>query len=91
MAKLIGRHSYSFNPHDNGGEQLQLHTEFFQHEGEAPFTNQQLTLQSYGNMATLTLCGVQITPENLRSLANQLDAKAAELKGRARVGSETKV
>lgn len=64
---VLDRHVYVFNQHDNSGEQLSLDTEFHWNgdpidENNGVFTNQELTLQSYGNLASINLCGISITP-----------------------------
>ena len=84
--KSLGKHVFVFNIKDNGGESLSLSTEHFWNgdgkkdcsdAGRTPdygiYTNQELTLQSYCNSASFELVGVQITPEILRQLANELD------------------
>jgi len=61
--------NFIFNEKDNGGEQLSLKTIYFK-DGR---TNQFLKLQSYCNSVTIELVGAQMTPENLRALASQLE------------------
>lgn len=67
------RHTFSFNPHDNRGENLLLSTNFVYQDDKVIQFDQKLSLQSYCNSAHLTLCGAMFTPENLRKLANELD------------------
>ena len=65
-------HSFTFNTDANGGEVLILRSVFYD-EGEGKVRlNQELTLQSYGNSAKLTLVGAAMTPEKLRQLADEL-------------------
>jgi len=72
---VVKTHSFNFNPHDNGGESLTLTTKFIANgEPGGIFLNQELTLQSYCNAATLALYGVTITPHILRELANELES-----------------
>lgn len=70
----VKRHRFVFNPKDIGGEHLVFTTNFF-HNGDPGgiFTNQELTLSSYCNSATIHLAGICITSQNLRDLADQLD------------------
>ena len=87
--KLLDRHVFVFNPRDNGGEQLMLVTEIYDNGDAAVvglpggiYTYQNLSLQSYCNSASIALGGANMTPENLRQLANELDEALA----RARAG-----
>jgi len=79
-------HLFDFSPNENGGEALALTTEFH-HNGDDPtrdssyYTDQELTLQSYGNSATFNLCGIQITPALLRQCADEMEAAQAKYKG----------
>lgn len=84
--KLLARNCFVFNPKDNGGETVSLLTEFYSNGEEVTSTdgvyvNQNLSLQSYGNSASFTLCGAQFTPNNLRELANQLERQRNLLVG----------
>jgi len=72
-----GRHVFSFNPTDNGGEELSMVTDI-----TADLTNpkkqeiileHEISLQSYCNTASIVLQGVQITPAKLRVLADELE------------------
>lgn len=74
----ISRHVFSFD-NNNGGESLTLLT-MFRDNGDAAagleggvYINQELTLNSYCNSATFTLCGTTLNPENLRRLANEIE------------------
>lgn len=86
MAKgCYGSHSFSFNEKDNGGEQFCLQTDIYDNgddEKDSFFLNQELTLCSYGNSATFNLSGVQLTPELLRKLANELDEVISKAKAK---------
>jgi hypothetical protein len=80
MDKELETHVFVFNPGDNGGESLRLTTKVFSNGDEVEpglYTNQELTLQSYSNSASIQLFGVAITPDNLRRLANELDSLMA--------------
>ena len=77
--KPISIHSFCFNPIDNGGEALTLTTRFFPNgDPGVVFTNQELSLQSYCNSASLNLHGASITPDMLRQLANELEKAQIE-------------
>lgn len=64
MREPIKRHTFSFNPRDYSAEGLTLTTKYFDNGDRAKglpvgiFTNQELTLQSYGNCTTIHLCGI---------------------------------
>jgi len=69
----IARHCFEIGD-GPGGESLTLKSELIHNgEGEKPILNQELTLQSYCNSASFTLCGTPFTPSILRDLANQLE------------------
>jgi hypothetical protein len=78
--KLLHRHVFCFNEEDNGGESLTLKTEFYDNGDAAAglpagiYTNQELSLMSYGNSASFNLSGAAFTPELLRQLANELES-----------------
>jgi hypothetical protein len=76
----LARHVFNFSPRENGGESLLL-TTIFRDNGDyaagiehGVFLNQELTLCSYGNSASFNLCGINLTPKNLRKLADELEA-----------------
>jgi len=75
MEKLIDTHRFNFSPTENSGEGLTLETQFF-HNGDpgGVFMSQTLTLQSYGNSASFTLCGINLTPDMLRQLASEMES-----------------
>lgn len=73
MEKYLGRHIFTFNPEDNGGESLSLETEIFDNGDGEIVTNQSINLQSYCNSAAIELHGAQITPDTLRQCANELE------------------
>ena len=80
MNSLLDRHVFVFNPSNNGGESLCLTTEFYSNgdPGEAGiYTNQEFTLSSYFNSASFNFLG-QMTPENLRRLADELELAQEE-------------
>lgn len=72
MEAKLHRHVTELND-SNGGEALVLETIFEGEVGEEqPWMNQSLTLQSYGNSATISFYGY-LTPEKLRNLADELE------------------
>lgn len=74
MTEPLKQHAFVFNEPENGGERLSLTTKFFPNgDPGGIFTNQELTLQSYCNSATMNLVGATFTPDLLRQLANELD------------------
>ena len=83
--KEVGRHVFSFNPEDNGGEQLFLVTTFFDNGDGEIYTHQDMSLQSYCNSASLSLLGASLNPANLRQLANELDETIIKAKVKATV------
>ena len=60
---------YDFNPLGNGGETLLFSTEYYD-----DFAVHEISLQSHGNSATLTLGDEMITPQKLRELADGLES-----------------
>ncbi len=84
--KVLATHSFNLSPKTNGGEALTITTKFFDNGdektwlGKRIFTNQELTLQSYCNSASIQLCGSPLTPDILRKLANELDQRMVEVK-----------
>ena len=77
MTKPLKTHNFVVNPKDNGGESIVITTEFYDNGDGVPsgiYTNQKITLMSYGNSATIQLGSAALTPENLREFANQLEA-----------------
>ena len=77
--KLLKIHSFYFNRKDNGGEALTITTKFY-HNGdpEGVYLNQEISLQSYCNSASINLFGANITADDLRQLANELDRAKIE-------------
>jgi hypothetical protein len=73
MDNIIDSHSFCFNPKDNRGEAVILHTGFYDNGDEEVYTMQSLILNSYGRSATIEL-GSIFTPEILRKLANELES-----------------
>lgn len=78
-ATLLHREVFVFNKKDNGGETLSLAIEYIDNGDAAAglpngiYMNQELSLQSYCNSASFNLVGAQLTPENLRELANLME------------------
>lgn len=74
--RLLKRHVFVFNPKDNGGESLDLTTDFLDNGDGVPdgvHTNQTITLSSYFNCASIRLFGIKITSTILRKLADELE------------------
>jgi hypothetical protein len=71
--------TFVFNPQANGGEEVSLTTKIFSN-GDSGDINQQLSLQSYGNSATISLSSDSMTPQILRKLADGLEVLIAEAK-----------
>jgi hypothetical protein len=81
MRKLAD-HFFNFSPSETCGESLTLSTIFYDNgDGpKHPVINQELRLQSYGNSASFSLCGITLTPAILRKLANELEKVQKKLK-----------
>jgi hypothetical protein len=71
--KFLGQHIFNFAPNVNSGETLILNTKIYQRDIGNFYTTQDLTLHSYCNRATFHLLNINITPEILRKLANELE------------------
>lgn len=74
----LARHVTELDPNLNGGETILLITKFISNGDpvtatQGVFTNQEVSLQSYGNSATIQLYGPGFTPEFLRKWANELE------------------
>ena len=79
--KLLKRHAFCFNKETNGGEALTLVTKMFANgDPNGVYWNQELTLHSYCNSASINLYGPALTPKLLRELANQLEFADIEAK-----------
>jgi hypothetical protein len=79
--KILGDHRFNFTPQDNGGEALILRTIFYANGDpgiDGVFTNQELLLNSYSNSAAFNLTSADLTPKNLRLLADELERAMAE-------------
>lgn len=75
-ATELGKHSFCFSPLENSGEGLFLKTTFYGNGDVGPnglFVNQEITLNSYQNSASINLFGIPITSTMLRQLADELD------------------
>lgn len=74
--QLLDMHCYNFNPKDNSGESLSLTTKIFANgDPGGIYLNQTITLNSYDNSASINLCGINITPDILRKLAQELELR----------------
>lgn len=74
MSTLVHIHCFVFNPEANSGESLTLTTSYYEDGPKKLVSSQQLALGSYCNSASFDLMGAQLTPENLRKLADELEA-----------------
>lgn len=74
--KVIERHTFVFNPDDNGGEAFYLVTEINQDKKypQDKFCNQSIVQGCYGRESTITM-PMTLTPARLRELANELESK----------------
>lgn len=73
---LLDTHKFTFILSPGDDNTLSLTTEYFDNGDGVPdgiYTNQRLTMQSYGNTASFLLCGTSVSSEQLRKLANELD------------------
>jgi hypothetical protein len=70
-----GRHIFTFNPDDNGGQSFRITTDITVEDKEEAILEHEITLQSYGNKATFFLHGVMLTPAKLRQMADELEKK----------------
>ena len=72
-------HAYTLNPTDNAGEAIYITTDITfdpsESKKEQVTLEHRITLNSYGNSATLNIDGVQITPAKLRLFADELQAE----------------
>ena len=65
------KHYFTFNEDANGGEAVSLHTAIRVDEDGECFLEQELCLNSYGNMASIFVGNI-FTPDNLRKLETEL-------------------
>ena len=74
MSEMIGKHSFYFN-NNKGGDHVCIDTDIYDNGDKENniFLNTTITLGSYANSASISLCGSPMTPEILRKLANELD------------------
>lgn len=82
----LGRHFFNFSsPKENSGESLSITTDFYSNgDPDGIYVNQEITLHSYCNHASIHLFGASLMPNNLRELADQLEKAMAEAKEKAR-------
>ena len=83
--------TFNFSPKENGGESLYLTTKFIGNgdkitETSGVYLDQELTLQSYGNSASINLSGITLNPANLRELANELESARNKLLANKKFG-----
>lgn len=74
----LGEVRIELNPGENGGEAAIFEVAIYDngdHDAAGIFTIGTVTLNSYGNVATMTVGN--ITPDVLRELADELEAKIA--------------
>ena len=63
------------------GESIDITTEFYCNgDVDGVFLSQKITLQGYTNSAQINLCGITLTPEILRNLANQIELETIKAK-----------
>lgn len=72
-------HMFRFNPEDNSGESLVLKT-YMTVEDDNVILNQNLTLHSYKNWASMRFVDGFFTPDNLRKLADELEEEMTSLR-----------
>lgn len=79
MSEIIGKHYFTVNENDNGGEHVCIDTDIYDNGDKENniFLNTRITVNSYSNGASISLCGSPLTPEILRKLANELDKAIA--------------
>ncbi len=71
--RVVGKHSFCFNKHEHGAESLELKTTFINNgDPGSVYLSQILVLQGCYNSASFDLT-IQITPDILRELANELE------------------
>lgn len=72
--RLLKRHFFVFNPEDSEDEGLTLMTEYFSNGALDGFSaTHEFSLQSGEKAVSFLLIGVEITPEKLRALADELE------------------
>ena len=69
--KHLKTHTFVFDK--DIGEELSLITKVYDNGDGELFTNQELSLQAECSSASLNLFSIEITPEILRKLADELD------------------
>ena len=77
-SNLIETKTYKLNPEANGGEAVLLTVSFFS-DDVAVYTNEEFSLRSYSNSASINTIGV-LRPKQLRTLADQIEADLNRLK-----------
>ena len=75
--KLLDTHVMNMTPQNSSGESLCFVTKFFDNGDGEIYTNQSIKLASYYNECCINLSSESISSENLRKLADELDAKMA--------------
>lgn len=78
MDSLLQTHVFEVNPEDNSGEAVTITTKFFGNGDPIThyfgvYETQDITIQSYGNSASIRLGCSTLTPEKLRDLADELE------------------
>ena len=79
---LLKKIHFVVNPHDNGGEQIIITTEFHDNGDRKDniYMQQEITMQSYCNSASISLFGAILSPERLRKMADEIEATMKTLK-----------
>lgn len=76
--KLLNRSVFLLNPEDDDRESVSIMTEFFSTgEPGVIVSAHEITLDAHGSAASFHL-NIDISPEKLRKLADQLEAQRAE-------------
>lgn len=81
----LGRHCFLVDPKEPGMHSLTLLTRFISNGDEIDdtngvFLNQELSLQSNCNSASLSLFAAIFTPDRLRKLADEMEQKEVEIR-----------
>lgn len=81
--KLVHTHRFNATPLENGGESVEIITEFYDNGDDKNniFTCQKIILNSYCNRAVLEVTSSPLTPQTLRKLAKELVQIQCDLVG----------
>ena len=75
---VVYEHTFDLSPMNNGGEAVILTTKFISNgdpisNNSGGYFNQELTLNSYGNSASISLYSGYFIPSTLRKIAKELE------------------